>query len=263
MNDFESPANQEYADEFVRAIRTAAARGGAPILVCFCPVDASDPELETVLTGTLEQINGVYVSTTAELFNRYPVADYYDPAGDELGHIPYTPVFFTALATMVARKFHALRRPACKVIVLDCDQTLWSGVCGEDVTRGIRLDLPRLALQQFMRRQQEAGKLLAVCSKNEEADVRAVFDQGPAMPLTREHFSAWRVNWRPKSENLKSIAQELKPGPDSFYFCGRQTRLRCAKVEANCPDKVMTLQLPDDPALIPLFLRIIAGFSIN
>jgi amino acid adenylation domain-containing protein/FkbH-like protein len=255
LNDLKSRANEHQVDEFVRAIRTAAARGVAPILVCFCPASppaASGHELESALAAALGQINGIYVATTAELSTLYPVADYDDPAGDELGHVPYTPVFFTALATMVARRFHALRRPACKVIALDCDQTLWSGVCGEDGPGGIRLDPPRLALQQFMRRQQESGKLLVVCSKNEEADVGAVFDQGAAMPLTREHFSAWRVNWRPKSENLQSIAQELKLGLDSFIFID-DSPVECAEVEANCPG-VLTLQLPADPALIPQFL---------
>jgi amino acid adenylation domain-containing protein/FkbH-like protein len=256
LNDLKSLAIKHDADELVRAVRTAAARGGAPILVCFCPHSpfaASDSELESALAGTLEQINGVYVSTTAGLSTRYPVTDYDDPTGDELGQIPYTPLFFTALATMVARKFHALRRPACKVIALDCDQTLWSGVCGEDGPSGIRLDPPRLALQQFMRRQQESGKLLVVCSKNDESDVSAVFDDGPPMPLTRAHFSAWRVNWRPKSENLKSIAQELKLGLDSFVFVD-DNPVECAEVEANCPE-VLTLQLPEDRALIPQFLE--------
>jgi len=32
---------------------------------------------------------------------------------------------------MIARKFNSLKRPAPKVIALDCDQTLWGGVCGE------------------------------------------------------------------------------------------------------------------------------------
>jgi amino acid adenylation domain-containing protein/FkbH-like protein len=253
---------KQNADEFVRAIHTATARGGAPILVCFCPpsrLAASDPsksqalaELEAALASALGNINGVVVTTTAELSAWYPVADYDDPSAENLGHIPYTPLFFTSLATLIARKFHTLQRPVAKVIALDCDQTLWSGVCGEDGPMGIRLDPPRQALQQFMRHQQESGKLLVVCSKNEESDVRAVFGQGPAMPLKQEHFSAWRVNWQPKSENLKSIAQELKLGLDSFVFID-DNPLECAEVEANCPE-VLTLQLPEDPALIPQFL---------
>jgi amino acid adenylation domain-containing protein/FkbH-like protein len=250
------------ADEFVRAIHSATARGGAPILICFCPPPrrvASDPsrvqslaDLETALAVALAGLEGVCVTPTGELAALYPVADYDDPESEELGHIPYSPVFFTAVATLVARKFHALLSPPCKVIALDCDQTLWSGVCGEDGPRGLRLDAPRLALQKFMRRQQEGGKLLVVCSKNDEADVNAVFAEGAPMPLNREHFTAWRVNWRPKSENLKAIAVELKLGLDSFVLID-DNPVECAEVEAHCPE-VLTLQLPEDPALIPQFL---------
>src|SRR5205085_6891008 len=104
-----------------------------------------------------------------------------------LGHVPYTPLFFTSLATAIVRKFHALNRPAFKVIALDCDNTLWAGVCGEDGARGIRLDWPFAALQQFMRAQHDAGRLLCLCSKNNEEDVREVFEQRLDMSLRWEH----------------------------------------------------------------------------
>jgi ABC-type multidrug transport system ATPase subunit len=160
LNDWESQAGspnrpgastfgqalKHNADEFVRAVHTAAARGGAPMLVCFCPSspraarDSSKSqalaELEAALAEAVGNINGVYVATTAELSARYPVADYDDPAGEDLGHIPYTPLFFTALAALIARKFHALQRPVAKVIALDCDRTLWDGVCGGDGPMG-------------------------------------------------------------------------------------------------------------------------------
>jgi len=250
------------AGEFVRALQAAVSRGGAPILVCFCPspqvitADSSRSQIvadvEVALAAALAGLEGVYVATTRELAALYPVDEIDDPASEELGHIPYSPLFFTALATFIARKFHSLLRPTCKVIALDCDQTLWSGVCGEDGPLGVRLDGPRMALQQFILRQREDGKLLAVCSKNHETDVNAVFAKGVPMPLKRDDFSAWRVNWRPKSENLKAIAAELKLGLDSFVFID-DNPLECAEVGANCPE-VLTLQLPDDPALIPKFL---------
>jgi len=255
-------AIQQGADELVRAIRTAVGRRGAPIFICFCPGSMAVADdlsktkalahLESSLTMTLGQMNGLYVSTTVELLARYPVANFEDLTAEELGHIPYTPAFFTGLATLIARKFHALHRPVVKVIALDCDQTLWAGVCGEDGPKGICLDPSRKALQEFMLRQQESGKLLVACSKNDEKDVIAVFNEGIPMPLRREHFAAWRVNWRPKSESLKSLAQELNLGLDSFILID-DNPLECAEVEANCPE-VLTLQLPEDPALIPQFL---------
>jgi amino acid adenylation domain-containing protein/FkbH-like protein len=250
-------------DEFITAIRMAASRTAAPWLVCLCPaarsvtVDAAraalHQQMETRLSVELERLSAVYLVTAKEINRLYPVTEYHDPRTEELGRIPYTPVFFAALGTMIARKFHALQRPAFKVIVLDCDQTLWAGVCGEDGPKGIRLDPSRQALQEFMRAQHEAGMLLCVSSKNNEEDVAAVFSQRMEMPLRRDHFAGWRVNWRPKSENLKALAHELRLGLDSFIFVD-DNPLECAEVEANCGE-VLTLQLPESPELIPQFLK--------
>ncbi len=154
---------------------------------------------------------------------------------------------------MLARKIFVLQTPARKVIVLDCDNTLWKGVCGESGPFGIELDAPHLALQQFMLAQHAAGQLLCLCSKNSEADVENVFTHRPEMPLKREHIIARRINWQSKSENLISLASELHLGLDSFIFVD-DNPLECAEVQANCPD-VLTLQLPEKTERIPRFLQ--------
>jgi FkbH-like protein len=251
------------AREFVIALKSAAARGGSPCLVCFCPPSSSlqaHPAtgarlraVEETLLQELKSIGSVYLSCTDELRRLYPVTDYYDASGDELGHVPYTPTFFTALATLVARKVHCLFRRGHKVIVLDLDQTIWSGVCGEDGAMGIRIDGPRLALQNFMRAQHEAGMVLCVCSKNNEDDVNEVFRKRVEMPLRREHFIGWRANWISKSENIRSLAKELNLGLDAFIFVD-DNPVECAEVEANCPE-VLTLLLPEQPEEIEKFLN--------
>jgi amino acid adenylation domain-containing protein/FkbH-like protein len=256
-------AVERVASEFISAMKMAAARTSTPCLVFFCPASrpaladaaraAALSRMESVIAAELEKLGGVQVLTAAELLGLYPVADYYDEQGDELGKVPYTPLFFAGLGTAILRKFHACLRPAPKVIALDCDNTLWAGVCGEDGPKGIRLDAPRKALQEFMRAQHDAGRLLATCSKNNEEDVREVFAQRLDMPLRSEHFTAWRLNWQPKSENLKSLAAELNLGLDSFVFID-DNPVECAEVEANCPG-VTVLQLPDDPEAIPQFLK--------
>jgi amino acid adenylation domain-containing protein/FkbH-like protein len=254
---------EQHTREFMTSLKQAAAHSAAPYLVCVCPsVRASTSssknaaffhEMETRLATELTGISGVHLVTTQELQDLYPVADPYDPHGDELGHVPYTPAFFTALATMVARKFHLLKRAPSKVVVLDCDNTLWAGVCGEDGPTGIRLDSPWRELQQFMREQAQSGRVLCLCSKNNEEDVSAVFAQRSEMPLRRDDFVATRINWRPKSENLKTLAKELNLGLDSFVFVD-DNPVECAEVEANCPE-VTVLQLPEPPDLIPQFLK--------
>lgn len=254
---------ERIAGEFIDALRTAATRPAAPFVVLLCPPSnpwLGDPEafrmLEEIESFTVTELNkesGVHAILSRELLEQYPVTGYYDASADELGRVPYSPVFFTALGTAVARRWNALNRASHKVIVLDCDHTLWSGVCAEDGAKGICLDEPRRALQEFMRAQSEAGRLLAICSKNEDHDVREVFAQRVDMPLRPEHIAAWRANWLPKPENLRSIARELNLGMDSFIFVD-DNPVECAAVEAECPE-VLTLLLPETPVNIPQFLK--------
>ena len=70
-----------------------------------------------------------------------------------------------------------------------------------------------------------------------------VFDKRTDMVLKRDHFVSWRINWRPKSENIRSLAQELKLGLDSFIFLD-DNPIECAEVRSGCPE-VLTLQVPE------------------
>lgn len=256
-------------EEFLLAIKGATQGSKTPYLVCICPASPSVLEdinrvqlyrdMETRLVSELNNISGVHVVTYEELNRTYPVTDYYDPYGEEEGKIPYTPSFFCALGTMLARKIHALKSLPYKVIVLDCDNTLWSGVCGEDGATGVKISPPYQALQKFIIAQQEAGKLICLCSKNVEADVFAVFEEHPDMLLKTDRVVNWRINWKTKSENLKSLAAELQLGLDSFIFID-DNPVECGEVKANCP-QVLTLQLPEECEQIPQFLQHIWAFD--
>jgi FkbH-like protein len=255
--------------DLARALTVAVARGATPHLVCICPpslVEPADPErtaslkrLEDLLVSQLAEIRGVHVVTTAALATTYPVVEYYDLHGDRLAHMPYTPIFYTALGTMIARKVYALESPRYKVIVLDCDQTLWRGICGEDGAFGVEIDPARMALQEFMLRQHDAGMLLCLASKNNEEDVAEVFELRSEMLLKREHVVASRLNWRPKSDNIKSLAQELNLGLDSFIFVDDDP-VECEEVQTHCPE-VLTLQLPQDSDKIASFLDNVWAFD--
>jgi FkbH-like protein len=249
--------------ELIQALQSAETRSSSPFLVCVCPASpalladakttAFFQEMELHLKTELEPLAGIHWISPADLATYYPVKEYYDAFLDKSGHIPYTDSFFTALATMLARKIYALQTPARKVIVLDCDNTLWKGVCGESGPFGIMLDAPYLALQQFMLAQHAAGRLLCLCSKNSEMDVVNVFEQRSDMPLKLEYIIAWRINWQAKSENLISLANELQLGLDSFIFVD-DNPLECAEVQSSCPD-VLTLQLPEKTERITRFIQ--------
>jgi FkbH-like protein len=128
------------------------------------------------------------------------------------------------LAREAAHLVTGLRQGPKKVAVLDLDNTLWGGVVGDDGLDGILVGdtSPRAeafkAFQQYLKTLPERGVLLAVCSKNDEDKALEPFEKHPEMALRRGDFVSFKANWRPKSDNIREIAQELNLGLDSFVF---------------------------------------------
>jgi amino acid adenylation domain-containing protein/FkbH-like protein len=189
----------------------------------------------------------------------YYVDEQFDSTADSLGHMPFTQEYYAALGTFIDRKIRAFRGPVYKVIALDCDNTLWKGICGEVGALGVEIDENFSALQQFMIQKYNEGFLLILCSKNNEADVWEVFDHHPGMLLKREHIAAAGINWQPKSENLKSIAKELNLSTNSFIFVD-DTEFEVEQMSMGCPD-VLALQLPKETEEFLGFLEHIWEFD--
>ena len=256
-------------DELLSSLRAAARRSSVPYLLCVCPAwrktlaDPASAELfvatEQRIIETLRADNTIYVVTSSDLAALYPVADYEDPHAYELGSVPYSRDLFMALGTVIARRFYRIHTPPHKVIVLDCDNTLWRGVCGEDGPAGVVVDAACRALQKFVLAQREAGMLIALCSKNNEEDVWSVFEHNPSMILRRNHIAAARINWQTKSENLQSLASELRLGLESLIFLD-DSPMECAEVETGCPE-VLVLQLPVEDDELTVFLSHIWAFD--
>lgn len=110
-----------------------------------------------------------------------------------------------------------------KCIVLDCDNTLWGGVVGEEGVQGIKLgqDYPGLCFSLFQKHLEmlsRKGVILTICSKNNLIDVQDVWENNPNQIITDKVLSAYRINWQDKASNIKSLAEELNIGLDSFVF---------------------------------------------
>src|SRR5206468_7165132 len=189
--------------DFCTALRSFMERGTAPLILCCTPCQAGLKEIEEALLSEAAKLPNVHTISSASLLQRYPVKECYDPHTNQAGHIPYTAEGYAAVGTTLVRTIFNLKTNPFKVIALDCDNTLWKGVCGEDGATGIELTQHYLALQQFMIDQMRTGMLLCLCSKNNEKDALEVFDQRTDMLLKREHLVAWRLNWNSKSENIK------------------------------------------------------------
>jgi FkbH-like protein/FkbM family methyltransferase/non-ribosomal peptide synthase protein (TIGR01720 family) len=239
------------ARDFADAVLAAVPRTASPSVVITCPPSSfmtADPESIAVIARNEATLRerlapvGIQVISGLESLTTYECPDYYDARGDELGHMPYTASGNALLATLVARAAHARLRIPAKVVIVDCDNTLWAGVCAEDGAGGVTIDAPHAALQRYLIEQQDSGVLICLCSKNEPADVWAVFDTHPDMILKREHVLASRINWQPKSQNLQDLAGELNLGLDSFVFID-DNPVECAEVRNRTPE-VVTLQWP-------------------
>jgi FkbH-like protein len=79
------------------------------------------------------------------------------------------------------------------------------------------------------------------------------------MILRNEDIISSEINWQPKSQNIKELAEELNLGLDSFIFVD-DNPVECAEVRANCPE-VLTLYLPEKSDEIPSFLNHVWAFD--
>jgi FkbH-like protein len=245
------------AAQLVSALRTASARDAASLIFVLCPGPPS--EAEQHLRAELSTLPATHFLDYLRIDALYPVATRFDAAADRLGAIPYTEPYFAAMATALARQIAALSLPPYKVIALDCDNTLWQGICGEDGPSGVTLPAGHRALQDFILQQRDAGMLLCLASKNNRDDVLETFAQHPEMPLRLDHLTAMRVDWETKPANLAALAAELNLGLDSLIFLDDSPK-ECAEMEEARPE-VLSLPLPADPARIPHFLQHVWAFD--
>jgi FkbH-like protein len=246
------------ADQVVRDLGNALEKfsggiKGALIFVALPPGPSVSPTLaptlisgHRALLGRVAGLPGIHVLDDTQI-DAVGADDPYDTIRDQLAHIPYSDAYFAALALTICRRIHAISMAPAKVLVLDCDNTLWRGVVGEDGVGGIELSDPYLALQDFAIQRHARGVLLCLVSKNVEADVLSVLEKRREMRLGVRHVVAYRINWQPKPANIRELAAELNLGLDAFVFLD-DNPVECAQMRAELP-QVVTLQVPPAPEI--------------
>ena len=152
----------------------------------------------------------------------------------------------------VGRILASLRGLASKCLVVDLDNTLWGGVIGDDGLAGIELGYGTAtgeafqSFQHYLKRLQQRGVILAVCSKNNKETALEPFEHHPEMVLKPEDFAIFVANWEDKATNLQTIATRLNIGLDSLVFFDDNPAER-AIVRQFIPS-VAVPETPDDPA---------------
>jgi len=250
--------------DFIGHLERASTRLSVPLIVAITPESAAMlahaswgdavASAQSKLEAAIHGMSGVSLLDARRVSSLYRLETLHDPVRDGLAHIPYTDAFYVSLGTAIAREMFAIvAGQRYKVVVVDCDNTLWRGVVGEDGAKGVVVTPGMRAFQEKLVRLRESGVVLCLCSKNAERDVLDVFEQRSDMVLGLDDVVARKINWSAKSKNLRELATELNLGLDSFVFID-DSPLECAEVRAGCPE-VLTLQLPSSDRDISRFVE--------
>jgi FkbH-like protein len=181
------------------------------------------------------------------------LASWYDPALWHRAKQEIHPNAAPLYGDLVGRLLAAAQGRASKCLVLDLDNTLWGGVIGDDGLAGIKLGQGSAigeaysAFQRYARELGQRGVILAVCSKNDEANALEPFASHPEMVLKRDDIACFVANWTDKAANLREIASRLNIGLDSLVFADDNPAER-AIVRRELP-MVAVPELPEDPTL--------------
>jgi FkbH-like protein len=167
---------------------------------------------------------------------------------------PFTAAFAATLGRAVAEAIAGRTRVAPKVLALDADGTLWSGIVADDGVSGLQCSdaFPGSAHREFqlaVQRLRHRGVLLTVVSKNDRANVDAVFAELDGMVLTPSDIAAWRVSWDPKPTGVADLAGELNLGLDAFVFID-DSDYEIGAMRTQLP-QIITLRVPDDIEELP------------
>lgn len=206
----------------------------------------------------LAESKGAVIFDVAALAEQVGTAQWFDPVAWNAYKIPFSPSCSALFGDSLGRLIGSMRGRARKCLVLDCDNTLWGGVIGDDGLENIIVGSGSATGESFSAVQKLAldlkarGILLAVCSKNEDSNARLPFSQHPDMLLRESDIAVFQANWVDKPANLEAIARTLEIGLDALVFLDDNSAER-AQVRAALP-MVAVPELPSDPAYYPLYL---------
>lgn len=188
----------------------------------------------------------------AALASRVGLENWLDPVRYHAAKIPFSVDVCPLAADNIAALLAAMKGKAARGLILDLDNTLWGGVIGDDGLAGIRLgqNSPEgeafVAFQNFVLSLRDRGIVLAVCSKNTDEIAREPFRNHTEMVIKEDHVAVFQANWSDKATNIKTIAETLSLGLESFAFIDDNAAER-ERVRQELP-LVSTIEIGDDPS---------------
>ena len=172
---------------------------------------------------------------------------------------PFTVAFFKNYAQFIKPLFMSVNGKSKKVLIFDCDNTLWKGVLGEDGFNNIEMSSETKngiifqEVQSIALSLSKKGVIIGLCSKNNPDDVDEVLSSHRDMILKDTHITIKKVNWSDKVSNLKEISKELNIGLDSFVFID-DSEFETNLIKEQLPE-VTVLEVPNKLHNYPIMLR--------
>jgi len=175
----------------------------------------------------------------------------YDIKSDLQTGFPYTLGHASAMGELMASLIED--RSPLKGLITDLDDTLWSGIVGEDGVDGISWNLDDHSqmhgvYQQLLSSLAAAGALIGVASKNDARIAAQAFER-PDLLLSKEDIFPFEVHWEPKSESIRRILNTWNIAADAVVFID-DTPAEVAEVQAAFPGLTCRLFPKSDPAAI-------------
>lgn len=211
-------------------------------------------KLNARLIDIKEQFPGVYILDLERMFSVNGIESSYDKRSWYMAQAPLGKNILVSLGDTLSLYFKSLTGKVKKCLVLDCDNTIWGGIVGEDGLSGIKLgnNFPGAGYLDFQKEilnLHDRGVMITLCSKNNEDDVLEVLNNHDSCLIKKEHLSSYKINWNDKATNIEGLAQELNIGLDSFVFVD-DSEFECNLVRERLP-MVEVIQAPKQSFKLP------------
>lgn len=171
----------------------------------------------------------------------------------------YSIGFYKTYAQFIAPVIFSVEGKTKKALILDCDNTLWNGIIGEDGIDGIQMSgsSPKGVMfeevQYLVKQLATEGIIIGLNSKNNLTDVDEVIEKHESFSLTNDEIICKKVNWDNKVDNLKNIAKDLNIGIDSLVFVD-DSNFEINLINELLPE-VSTIQVPKELYAYPSIIR--------
>lgn len=207
-------------------------------------------KLNLELIKLIQNYNGVYIADIENIASILGKTNIYDAKMWYYAKNPYKYHFYVKMSEEYVKIINAIYRDRKKCVILDLDNTLWGGILGEDGIEGIKLgeSYPGNCYKDFQKellKLKNRGVILAICSKNNEDEVKEVFNKHPDMLLSMEDFVNVKINWSNKYSNIVNIANEINIGLDSIVFID-DSPVECELIKQKLP-QIEVINLPKNP----------------